>query len=648
MTVNYVPQFIAPVVDGSPPATQGIANLDGFVDRSFDVRAYGARCDGTTDDTSALNAAILAASNAGGGVVQLPAGSVYITGNVDARNRVTLAGSGMERTTVTLANGARLYRTGVQSRGTYAYLGVRDLTVVGPWLAQQNDSGNTPIFLYGADEVRIERVKTQYTNSFAMGARSCRKVTIRDCIVQYSARDGMNLYQCEDVLVENNRFKDVDDDAIALGTSELDGSDVSVIPSRAVIRGNIIVDSQGIRLHSYKSAVVADNVLVRCIAPINVFYETGTSGALVDEAIGVNSGISITNNVILDPLNRTSIDNLNQYAFAIMLGGRPKQAGALTQPPGDNNTGTGAVTSPYDYYYQNVSTAALPVSFAISVIGNHIIRTLPDTVANYEAWGFGQRFTRSGYINPSTAAAAINTTRAIELFGNVHEFLVANNVVSGIRRMLYCVPLGHDVFRGVFRGNTIRDFSAAAFEVAAGSAYAQRLIFDGNTIDGDPFHASTNRDTVNADGTWQDVSTPAAFTFTNTTGVVTSNNHIRNVSRVNQSAIGTGNFVYCNPVAAGYDGGNAGVGNVPDPGPDIIHVIEDGNPKSATFRQFLNFCRTQSTAQPTTGTYVRGHFVRNTTPALAAGKVTIGWTRLTTGSGHVTNTDWAAAVVPNT
>lgn len=604
--------------------------------------------DGVTDATGAINRTIAKVAAAGGGEVLLPPGNIYVTGNVDAANNVTLAGAGMEQTTVTLANGARLYRTGVQSRGTYDYLGVRDLTVVGPWLAQQNDSGNTPIFLYGADEVRIERVKVQYANSFSMGARSCRKVTIRDCRVEYSARDGMNLYQCEDVLVENNRFKDVDDDAIALGTSELDGSTLTNIPMRAVIRGNIIVDSQGIRLHSYKSAVVADNIMVRCVSPINVFYEAGTSGALFDEAIGINAGISITGNVILDPLNRTSIDNLNQYAFAIMLGGRPKQAGALSVPPGDNITATGVVSSPYDYYYQNVSTAALPVSFAISVIGNHIIRTLPDTVANYEAWGFGQRFTRTGYINPATAAAAINTTRAIELFGNVHEFLVANNVVSGIRRMLYCAPLGHDVFRGVFRGNTIRDFSAAAFEVAAGSAYSQRLVFDGNHIDGDPFHVSTNRDTVNADGTWSDTTTPSAFIFTNTTGVATSNNHIRNVSRANLGTLGTGNYIYCNPTATGYNGGNVGVGAIPLPGPDVLHVIEDGNPKSATFRQLLNNCVTQAAAQPSTGTYVLGHFTRNTTPSLAAGKVTVGWTRLTTGTAHVANTDWAAAVVPNT
>lgn len=55
-----------------------------------------------------------------------------------------------------------------------------------------------------------------------------------------------------------------------------------------------------------------------------------------------------------------------------------------------------------------------------------------------------------------------------------------------------------------------------------------------------------------------------------------------------------------------------------------------------------------NSAMPTTGFWQQGKFVRNTTPALAAGKVTTGWTRLTTGSGNVLNTDWAPSVVPNT
>jgi hypothetical protein len=52
-------------------------------------------------------------------------------------------------------------------------------------------------------------------------------------------------------------------------------------------------------------------------------------------------------------------------------------------------------------------------------------------------------------------------------------------------------------------------------------------------------------------------------------------------------------------------------------------------------------------ALPTSGSYVQGDFLLNRAPALSQGKVLLGWIRLTTGSGHVLNTDWAECHVTN-
>lgn len=54
---------------------------------------------------------------------------------------------------------------------------------------------------------------------------------------------------------------------------------------------------------------------------------------------------------------------------------------------------------------------------------------------------------------------------------------------------------------------------------------------------------------------------------------------------------------------------------------------------------------TSAAAMPTLGSFVRGSVVLNTTPTVVAGKITIGWTRLTTGSNHVAGTDWSPMVV---
>lgn len=54
-----------------------------------------------------------------------------------------------------------------------------------------------------------------------------------------------------------------------------------------------------------------------------------------------------------------------------------------------------------------------------------------------------------------------------------------------------------------------------------------------------------------------------------------------------------------------------------------------------------------NTPTPITESTPRFFFVHNETPAIATGKVVIGWTRLTSGAGHVANTDWAALYATN-
>ena len=55
----------------------------------FNVQTYGARGDGTTLDSPAINAAILAADKAGGGTVVLPAGT-YLSFSIRLRSNITL------------------------------------------------------------------------------------------------------------------------------------------------------------------------------------------------------------------------------------------------------------------------------------------------------------------------------------------------------------------------------------------------------------------------------------------------------------------------------------------------------------------------------------------------------------------------------
>jgi polygalacturonase len=70
-----------------PAASAGEANLRGA--RVYNIRDHGAKGDGATLDTSALQAAIDACNAEGGGIVLVPAG-VFVIGTVELKSYVTL------------------------------------------------------------------------------------------------------------------------------------------------------------------------------------------------------------------------------------------------------------------------------------------------------------------------------------------------------------------------------------------------------------------------------------------------------------------------------------------------------------------------------------------------------------------------------
>src|SRR6187551_531524 len=72
------------------------ANFSRAADVAYNVKAYGAAVNGTTNDLAAINSAVAAASAAGGGTVLFP-GLCAVRGPVVVPSNVTLAGIGPVR-----------------------------------------------------------------------------------------------------------------------------------------------------------------------------------------------------------------------------------------------------------------------------------------------------------------------------------------------------------------------------------------------------------------------------------------------------------------------------------------------------------------------------------------------------------------------
>ena len=107
----------------------------------FNVQNFGAKGDGITDDTAAIQSAIDAAAAAGGGQVYMPTGTYIVSGGEEPsdgclmlKSNVYLYGDGMGETTVKVADGSDTKITGV-IRSAYGEethdFGVSNLTIDG-------------------------------------------------------------------------------------------------------------------------------------------------------------------------------------------------------------------------------------------------------------------------------------------------------------------------------------------------------------------------------------------------------------------------------------------------------------------------------------------------------------------------------------
>ena len=95
------------------------------------ITQFGADPSGTADSTAAIQAAITACGNAGGGVVWIPAGTYKLTAALTVPSNVTIAGDGQPATTLHQTGTAVNVLT-ITGAGVVSNVQVRDLWITGP------------------------------------------------------------------------------------------------------------------------------------------------------------------------------------------------------------------------------------------------------------------------------------------------------------------------------------------------------------------------------------------------------------------------------------------------------------------------------------------------------------------------------------
>lgn len=209
----------------------------------FNVTAFGARGDGKTLDTAAINRAIAAAAEAGGGTVNFPAG-VYLSYSVRLKSNVGLyLGHGC---TLVAAEGTG-YDAAEPNQPWEKYQdyghnhwhnslicgeGLHDISITGPGLiwgrglssgegppfAEAPGVGNKSISLKNCRNVLLRDFSVLHGGHFAILATGVDNFTIENLQIDTN-RDGMDIDCCRNVHVTRCRVNSPWDDAIVLKSS---------------------------------------------------------------------------------------------------------------------------------------------------------------------------------------------------------------------------------------------------------------------------------------------------------------------------------------------------------------------------------------------------------------------------------------------
>jgi polygalacturonase len=268
---DQVPAILARI---RPPA---------FRAENFDVTAFGAKGDGTTDNTAAFARAIQACNAAGGGHVVVPAGT-FLTGAVTLLSNVDLHVLG----TVTFSTDPKRYPLvftrwqGIECMNFSPFIYARKQTNVaitgtgtldgqapaGPWfgydakrdpdwtkLQQQAVDGVDPtrrvygmghflkpnfVQLYECTNVLIDGVHLRNSAMWNLHPVLCTNVTISNVTVfsRGAMVDGCDPESCQDVHVTGCSFDTGDDGVVVKSGRDTDGRRVGVPSQNLVIENN--------------------------------------------------------------------------------------------------------------------------------------------------------------------------------------------------------------------------------------------------------------------------------------------------------------------------------------------------------------------------------------------------------------------------
>lgn len=208
----------------------------------YNVKSYGAKADGKTNDAAVINKAIGAAANAGGGTVFFPAGT-YLSGSIRLKSNITLylsPGTVLEA----IDDPAAYYKPEPNPYDQYQDFGhshwrngfiwgvnLHDIAIIGqgfiygkgltrniPRDHLPKGLGDKSIALRNCHNVILRDFKIMHGGHFGILVTGVDNLTIDNLIIDTN-RDGMDIDCCHDVHITNCIVNSPWDDGICLKSS---------------------------------------------------------------------------------------------------------------------------------------------------------------------------------------------------------------------------------------------------------------------------------------------------------------------------------------------------------------------------------------------------------------------------------------------
>lgn len=267
----------------------------------INVKDYGAKGDGSTDDTDAIASALAAATVAGGGRVYMPTGTYIVSHMIDIPSRVSLFGAGIDATVIQASASMPRWTTILNAGSPSALksgIEIRDLTVDGKNAERLSNADGTegidwvqgiPNTLRGSnvmvcycEDVKIVRVHSKDPSlhcidvtgasyygigtsssegdSITVSPKPSRFVYIDECIAEGGFDDNITTHQCSDIFITNCISKNSKGNEVPENSNayEIDDGSRNVLLSNCIASGCVY----GIQVKAHKKQASPWNVLI--------------------------------------------------------------------------------------------------------------------------------------------------------------------------------------------------------------------------------------------------------------------------------------------------------------------------------------------------------------------------------------------------